>query len=54
MKREEASVIIKARLELLNLGYVPNRRNEEECTSCGERVREDTVHFHRKCKKLEV
>lgn len=54
LDRIEASVILRARLELLDIGYIPNIRNEECCKNCGEKVREDSVHFFGKCRRWEM
>lgn len=54
MKTREAGTVLKARLELLRLGFQPHIRNEDHCTRCGMKGREDTVHFLGKCKRLEA
>lgn len=45
MDTKNAGTIIKARLELLDLGYLPYIRNDEHCRRCQSKVREDTLHY---------
>lgn len=53
MDCRNAGIVMKTRLELLNLGYVPYMSNEEHCRRCNEKVRDDIVHYLGKCQALE-
>lgn len=38
LHRKEASIILRARLKLLDIGYIPNITKEERCKNCGKKV----------------
>lgn len=48
-----AGRIMKVRMEMLNLNYMPYRKNEPYCEGCNEKVREDVVHWLGKCRKWD-